>query len=211
MNERPIPTAAPEAPALEPINIGSVVHCIYSDRKITVAKIDAQGNVWEQVEPHHPYYKGPDHLRFIGFSYKEFQPVFLRCAAVTIISIWTKCAELPGHENNYSYVVIVRRSGKPTHMLDAAFYLTNRDDRPLGNRVCSTSSGDIMVLDGQHYLVEDLGFHKLTLVESEQIQKLTSRDTALGYHFMAKHGLIMAAPETTEVKPCTSSIIHHLL
>ncbi len=32
MNERPIPTAALEAPVLEPINIGSKVHCEYSGR-----------------------------------------------------------------------------------------------------------------------------------------------------------------------------------
>lgn len=191
MNDRPSPTtAAPAPPALEPINIGSKVHCEYSGREITVAKIDHIGNVWEQVEPHHPAYRGPGHLRSIGFNYLEFQPIFLLCAAVDIISIWSKCQELPGHENNFKYTVSVRRNGKAEHMLEAAFRLTNRDDRPLGGEVCSTSSGDIMILDGQHYLVEDFGYHKLTLAQSEQIQKLTSRETSFGYNFMAEHNLL---------------------
>ena len=191
MNDRPISTAtAPEAPVLEPINIGSKVHCACSGREITVAKIDRLGNVWEQMEPNHPAYRGPGHLRYVGFAYREFQPVFLRCAAVEIISIWSKCKELVGHENNFHYTVIVRRNGCSDHMLEDAFRLTNNDHRPLNHEVCSTSTGDILVLDGQHYLVEGFGFRKITHAESEQIQKLTSRDTTFGYNFMVKHNLI---------------------
>ena len=47
-----------------------------------------------------------------------------------------------------------------------------------------------MVLDGKHYLVDSPGYHELTLAQSEAVQLLTSRDTAFGYDFMIKHGLI---------------------
>ena len=84
MNDRPITDpAAPKTPVLYAnpnafvVRVGDVVHCSYSGRPIRVAKKDEHGQVWEQVEPTHPAYQGADHLRFIGMSYKEFEPMYI--------------------------------------------------------------------------------------------------------------------------------------
>ena len=118
-------------------------------------------------------------------------------ATVTIISIWSKIegleGRLAGRTENFQYDVEVPIFvGEDTHedLLEKAFELTNRDDRPHGNRCCSTTAGDIMVIEGNHYLVEMSGFHKLYLRESEAIQKLTSRDTSFGYKWLTSKNLI---------------------
>ena len=111
-------------------------------------------------------------------------------AKVTVISLWSKCEGVRGHENNATYEVEVPAGGDHIQTLERAFARTNQDDRPKGHEVCSTSSGDILVLDGRHYLVENSGYHELTLTESEMVQKLTSRDTSLGFDFMAKNHLL---------------------
>lgn len=111
-------------------------------------------------------------------------------ADVRIISLWSKCEGIPGQEDNATYTVRVIRADSAIGTLEAAFRVTNQDDRPRRHNVCSTSAGDIMVLDGNHYLVEGMGFRPLTLVESEKIQKLTSRDTSFGYEFMVKHDIL---------------------
>lgn len=202
MNERSTAeNGAPKLEALIPnpeafaVEVGAVVHCSYSDRAIVVAKKDDHGQVWEAVETTHPAYQGPGHNRFIGNSYKEFQPAYVPCAAVTIISIHSKYPEIGRGNVTYTVKVPVIKSPiKPSveRTLSEAFSMTNRDDRPMGQQVCSTSSGDIMVLNDEHYLVERDGFRKLTLEQSEQIQKLTSRDTSFGYEFMKKHNIITA-------------------
>lgn len=112
-------------------------------------------------------------------------------ATVTIISIWSKWegleGQLRGRDKNFTYDVEVPCEATPTATLENAFCLTNRDDRPNGNRCCSTTAGDIVVLDGQHYLVAGNGYTPLSPAQSEAIQKLTSRDTSFGLDFMVKH------------------------
>lgn len=62
------------------VEIGQIVTCSFSGRKITVAKHDSTGCVWEQIEANHPAANsfGKDHLRYIGMNYSEFQPAFIR-------------------------------------------------------------------------------------------------------------------------------------
>jgi len=119
-------------------------------------------------------------------------------AVVKIISIWSKISglegRLMGRNHNYEYEVTVTAAADVEDTLEAAFCATNADDRPNGNRVCSTTAGDIMVLDGQHYLVEPHGYREITEAESAQIQTLTSSDTSFGYDFMANRGLIVRTP-----------------
>jgi hypothetical protein len=110
-------------------------------------------------------------------------------STVTIISIWSKAPEID-RPNNVVYDVIVPTGDNHEDTLEAAFAMTNMDNRPMGNRACSTSAGDIMILNGEHYLVSRCGFTKLTLDQSEKIQKLTSRDTSFGLEFMLKHNII---------------------
>jgi len=97
---------------------------------------------------------------------------------VTVISIWSKRS---ADASPFSYSVEVNASSAK-HALDLAFTATNMDDRPFGKQVPSTSVGDILVIDGQHYLVDPDGFSELTLEQSQFIQKrLTSRDTGFGF------------------------------
>jgi hypothetical protein len=113
---------------------------------------------------------------------------------VKIISIWSKwdCLEgvVTGRDQNVEYDVQVPLGDTDLETLDNAFGLTNQDDRPLRHKVCSTTAGDIMVLDGQHYLVEGIGFAPITAEQSAAIQKLSSRDTSAGLAFLTKHNLI---------------------
>ena len=99
------------------------------------------------------------------------EPAKYPTSAVTIISIWSKAPEI-GRNSNVAYTVEVPTQATAEATLERAFALTNQDDRPMARGVCSTSAGDIMVLDGEHYLVESCGYHKLTLAESTKIFKL---------------------------------------
>ena len=110
--------------------------------------------------------------------------------AVTIISIWSKCPGTPGHERNAQYAVEVDATGTPYDILDRAFVATNDDDRPLGTEVCSTTAGDIMVLDDQPYLVEGIGFVPVTKAQAFDIEQLDSRETSGGLAYLLKHKLI---------------------
>lgn len=115
-------------------------------------------------------------------------------AQVQIISVWSKIdgleGRLLGRDKNVEYTVEVEAGRTAEETLENAFALTNRDDRPMGRKACSTSAGDIMVLDGTHYFVEGCGFRALTAEESVKIQALTSRDTSGGYDFLTSRGLI---------------------
>lgn len=109
---------------------------------------------------------------------------------VTIISIWSKAPEI-GRHDNVTYPVTVIAGASDIETLEEAFNVTNRDTRPWANKVCSTSAGDIMVINGDHYLVEGHGFRKLTAEQSAKIQTLTSRDTSFGFEFMVKHNILV--------------------
>lgn len=122
----------------------------------------------------------------------------LKTSTVTIISIWSKIDSLEGklrnRDKNVIYNVTVPTGATAEETLGAAFCLTNADDRPLHDSVCSTTAGDIMVLDTQYYLVERVGFRPVTVAEATQSQQLTSRDTSFGYDFMVKNNLIKTQP-----------------
>ena len=115
-------------------------------------------------------------------------------AQVQIISIWSKIDGLEGRlskrDHNVEYAVEVELGASVEETLENAYAATNRDDRPMGRTACSTTAGDIMVLDGTHYFVEGCGFRALTVEESAKIQALTSRDTSCGYAFLTSRGLI---------------------
>ncbi len=115
---------------------------------------------------------------------------------VTIISIWSKIdgleGKLHGRDQNFQYSVRVPEGATAQQTLENAFVATNVDNRPNGRRCCSTTAGDIMILDGIHYLVAGCGFTQISLAQSEAIQKLSSRDTSFGLPFMVKHCFVPA-------------------
>ncbi len=96
---------------------------------------------------------------------------------VTIVSRWT---------DNFTYTVEVN-AGEPAAMLEQAFAMTNRDNRPLGNKVCSTSVGDLLSVDGRRYVVEPCGFVEVTAEQAEAWKKLDSRDAHMGFNWVQQH------------------------
>jgi hypothetical protein len=85
---------------------------------------------------------------------------------VTIISLWTRRVHGPGSRHAYDVSI----PGKPTvtEMLRDAYAITNMDGRPHGKQIWSTTSGDMMVVDGVYFLVASVGFHLLTRKEADQ-------------------------------------------
>jgi len=108
---------------------------------------------------------------------------------VTIISINSKIPNDPKYGSNKVYTVLVPKSKYDQEVLENAFMATNIDTRPFGTSVCSTSNGDILILDGQHWFC-DRSWVPLTPQQSFQIQQLTSRDTSMGLKFLIEEGLI---------------------
>jgi hypothetical protein len=103
---------------------------------------------------------------------------------VTIISVWSK-----RHKSEPPIRYDVVAQGDDAHStLEDAFRLTNV--RSLPPRVAATSTGDLMLLEGQHYLVEDVGFHPLTTSEAKRIEQLGSEDTSKGYDWLAQEHLL---------------------
>ena len=106
---------------------------------------------------------------------------------VTIISIWSK---LNQNSEPVSYTVEVPQQDAIENTLEEALILTNRDDRPKRQQVCSTTPGDILIVANTPYLVECSGFTKLTETESAHIQTLSSRDTTFGYDYLKSKNLL---------------------
>jgi hypothetical protein len=108
---------------------------------------------------------------------------------IEIISIWTKHTAT---DTPFKYNVEVLLSPGDSHvdLLDKAFMATNVDNRPHRMEVCSTTEGDLMKLDGQYYLVDDVGFSPVTAEEADKISKLTARETMWGLKDMRKHNLL---------------------
>ena len=79
---------------------------------------------------------------------------------VTIISLMSRREDT---EKAPRYDVQVPLGETDEETLENAFALTNRDDRPLATKVCSTSGGDIMILNGNAYSVAFIGFLPVTL------------------------------------------------
>jgi hypothetical protein len=116
----------------------------------------------------------------------EFQSPMV---AVTIISINSKIPNDPKYGSNKVYTVLVPKSKYVQDVLEEAFMATNIDTRPFGTSVCSTSKGDILILDGQHWLC-DRAWTAITQEQSFQIQQLTSRDTSMGLKFLIEEELV---------------------
>lgn len=108
---------------------------------------------------------------------------------VTIISINSKNPADPKNSSNKVYTIEVRSGKTKGGTLEHAFEATNIDDRPYGTSVCSTSRGDILILDDQHWLC-DSGWTPITQEQSFQIQQLSSRDTSMGIEFLIEKGLV---------------------
>jgi len=112
---------------------------------------------------------------------------------VTIISITSKAEELGReHSQNRVYTVGVLAGHTPEQTLEIAWNHTNLDNRPLGRQVCSSSVGDIFILNGEHWFCDSSGFVKITPEQSIQVQNLTSRDTLFGWSWLVEKGLVKA-------------------
>jgi hypothetical protein len=96
---------------------------------------------------------------------------------VTITSMWPT-GEKAG-PRTYDVFIETQPDDVDENILGRAFVLTNMDNRPLRHEVCSTSAGDFMTLNGKAYLVENMGFHRLTPAEFARFQKLTTREKPL--------------------------------
>jgi len=105
---------------------------------------------------------------------------------VTIHSIWSKQAPT---DRVFTYTVEVPEGTTVMETLENAYCMTNMDDRPRRLEVPSTTAGDIILADGQHWLVENVGYHKLTPEEVAWIStRLTSLTTTFGYAFLVEQG-----------------------
>lgn len=101
---------------------------------------------------------------------------------VTITSLWT---------DGFTYSVEVR-TGEPLSMLEEAFCITNRDDRPLGSKVCSTSVGDLLAIGERYWVVEPASFIEINAEEAARWRRTDSRDVHMGFSFCRTHNLIAA-------------------
>ena len=105
---------------------------------------------------------------------------------VTIISLWSKL-RWPIPPVQYE---VLAQDGDVETTLQDAFAVTKVDGRPMGKQACATTTGDMMVLDGQHYLVEHIGFHELTEAEAQAIMQLSVLETWRGYDRLVQDHLI---------------------
>jgi len=104
---------------------------------------------------------------------------------VTIISRWT---------DNLVYSVTVAQGWGETveDALHSAFNLTNQDDRPLRKQVCSTSVGDLMIVNGEYWLVDRSGMKKLDEQQAIAWQQIDARDAHDGWDWCVQQGVITA-------------------
>ena len=99
--------------------------------------------------------------------------------SIGIVSRWT---------DNFSYSVEVPAGTVPA-MLSNAWAKTNRDDRPLGNKVCSTSIGDLLIVDGRHFIVEPFGFTEVSAADAEAWKLVPERDAHFGFTDAVESGV----------------------
>lgn len=109
---------------------------------------------------------------------------------VTVISVWSQQgrAAAPVHYD------VLATDGYPSVTLEDAFAITNIDGRPMGRQACAITTGDVVILDGQHYLVEDRGFHPLTDAEAKTIIQLSALQTCRGYAWLVQNHVILSPP-----------------
>ena len=102
--------------------------------------------------------------KYMKTTKKAMNAVTNRTKTVTIISLWTRRTDGPDALHRYDISVSEQAIGE---MLREAYERTNVDGRPM-SRVCSTTSGDLLVVDGVHYLVAAKGFHLLTCEQAAE-------------------------------------------
>lgn len=93
--------------------------------------------------------------------------------------------------DGFTYNVEVS-TGEPMDMLEEAFAITNRDDRPLGRKVCSTSVGDLLAIGERCWVVEPDGFAEISAEEAARWKRTSSRDAIMGFNYCRNHNLIAA-------------------
>jgi hypothetical protein len=125
----------------------------------------------------------------ISVKRKITMKVNRKTQTVTIYSLWTK--HFPNH-STIEYSVKVPAAATTIDTLEKAFSRTNCQGRPRAGEFCSTTTGDVMELDGQYYLVEHIGFHALTQAEADAVIQLDCRDTCWGYDWLVNHHLLSA-------------------
>lgn len=99
---------------------------------------------------------------------------------VRIISLWSD------QRPPFTYTVIVPKETSTEAVLDEAFAETNRDDRPHSQEVPATTCGDILLLDGQHYVVRGIGYEPISDAEVDRLIALGQYD--LLNHFTKSTG-----------------------
>ncbi len=102
----------------------------------------------------------PEQLEFV------FPAETQKAVRVTIISLWTRRSNGPMAPCIYTITIPAART--VAKMLSHAYYLTNVDGRPMSRSFCATTSGDLMVLGGIHYLVAARGFHQLSALQARR-------------------------------------------
>lgn len=108
---------------------------------------------------------------------------------VTIISLWSKLRKPLPPPPPIQYDVLAQ-DGDVATTLEDAYAVTNMDGRPMGRQAWATTTGDMMLLDGKHYLVEPHGFRELTDAEAQAIKQLDCRETCGGYDRLVENRLI---------------------
>jgi hypothetical protein len=88
------------------------------------------------------------------------------------------------------YTITVPEGPTPVATLELARQAGTGENRPLNRFVPPVRPGDIMILDGEHYLVQIASFAKLSQPESIGIQKLSLKESSFGYAFMTKNNLV---------------------
>lgn len=122
---------------------------------------------------------------------------------VTIFSNWTKRlmtkqAEIVNGEQGLldRYEVWIPDARTVAEALEAAWELTNdANKRPYAQQVCSTTVGDLLLVEGQHYLVTHFYFEPLTEAEAQAIRGLGLADPVVFDQWVAKNGV--HRPEAT--------------
>lgn len=111
-------------------------------------------------------------------------------ARVLVVSLWSK--DYPKDNPKHLRVDMSMPAGaEPIDVLEEAFMVTNRDDRPGRTEIPSTSIGDLMFYNDQWYMVDREGFEPLKVEQAvKAMSELTSRDTGMGYAWLHEHNYL---------------------
>jgi hypothetical protein len=113
---------------------------------------------------------------------------------VTIVSLWSKIDGLEGilshRDHNVTYSIVIPAGDTDEDTLEAAFMLTNLDTRPNAAHACSTTVGDLMLLNRQWWFVDRTGFIAITEAEARQVKELSSTETGRGWAYLRDQKLV---------------------